>query len=270
MVGAALRAHVRCCPQDCASARPARPARQQRRSYGLHSGDSGGGLEPADIEGAPSRSHGPAAERPALGLGEPESTHRWTGTTCQAAPLACSDWSEERDGGRSRLDRVEGGGDNGKPGRTGLHPRLAVTGVLICAVVALVITPRDIISHRFTLSLFMRLRHQSPITLQWTITSDTPTASLWQAMYGFTHAALRVRSPGLACCVAGWSPPGGRARSESVLVPCTMLAWPVSIELIDVPFSHLSNGTIKHLTHEVIRNGEIKSIKVSTTSQARS
>jgi hypothetical protein len=39
------------------------------------------------------------------------------------------------------LDRVEGGGDNGKPGRTGRHPRLAVTGVLICAVGALVITP---------------------------------------------------------------------------------------------------------------------------------
>ena len=57
-----------------------------RRSYRLHSGGSGGGLEtsrsgaggglePADIEGARSRSHGPAAERPELGLGEPESTH---------------------------------------------------------------------------------------------------------------------------------------------------------------------------------------------------
>jgi hypothetical protein len=62
-------------------------------------------------------------------LGEPESTQRWTGTTCRAAPLAFSDWSEERDVGRSRLDRVEGGGDNGKPGREGTHPRLAVTGV---------------------------------------------------------------------------------------------------------------------------------------------
>ncbi len=113
--------------------------------------------EPADIEGARSRSHGPAAERPELGLGEPESTHRWTGTTCRAAPLACPDWSEERDVGRSRLDRVEGGGDNGKPGRTGRHPRVAVTGVLICAVGALVITPRDVILHRFALSLFKGL-----------------------------------------------------------------------------------------------------------------
>ncbi len=56
-----------------------------------------------------------------LGLGEQKSV-----TTCRAAPLACSYWSEERDVGRSQLDRVEGGGDNGKPGRTGRHPRLAV------------------------------------------------------------------------------------------------------------------------------------------------
>ena len=56
--------------------------------------------EPADIEGARSQSHGPAAERPAPGLGVPESTHRWTGTTCRAAPLVCSDWSEERYVGR--------------------------------------------------------------------------------------------------------------------------------------------------------------------------
>jgi hypothetical protein len=52
-------------------------------SYRLHSGGSGGGLEtsrggagggpePADIEGARSRSHGPAAERPAPGLGQQE------------------------------------------------------------------------------------------------------------------------------------------------------------------------------------------------------
>ncbi len=167
-------------PQDCASAQPAQSARQWRQSYKLHIGGSsgevtsytsaasvedrsrrsyrlhsggfstrlemsrggaGGGPEPADIEGARSRSHGPGAELPGLGLGEPESMHRWTGTTCRAAPLACSDWSEERDVGRSRLDQVEGGGDNGKPGRTGRHPRSAVTGVLICAVGALVITP---------------------------------------------------------------------------------------------------------------------------------
>jgi hypothetical protein len=55
------------------------------------------------------------------------------------------------------------------------------------------------------------------------------------------RAALRVRTPGLACCVAGCSPPSGRARFESALAPCSMLAWPVSIELTDLPFqvSHL-------------------------------
>jgi hypothetical protein len=123
-------------------------------------------LEPADIEGAHRLSHGPAAELPALGLGEPESAHRWTGTTCRAAPLACSDWSEERDVGRSRLDRVEGGGDNWKPGRAGSQPRLAVTGVLIRAVGALVITPRDVISHRLTLSLLKGLSRDQRTNLR--------------------------------------------------------------------------------------------------------
>jgi hypothetical protein len=60
------------------------------------------------------------------------------------------------------------------------------------------------------------------------------------------RAALRMRTPWLACCVAGWSPPGGRARSESVLAPCSMLAWQVSKELMDLPFSHLSHLAIKH------------------------
>jgi hypothetical protein len=65
------------------------------------------------------------------------------------------------------------------------------------------------------------------------------------------RAALRVRTPGLACCVAGCSPPGGRARSESVLAPCSMLAWPVSIELIDLPLSHLSHGAVKQVAGPV-------------------
>ncbi len=79
---------------------------------------------------ASSRSHGPAAERPELGLGEPESMHSWTGTTCRGWPLACSDWSEERDARRSRLDQVEGCGDNWKPARTGRPSRCAIAGVL--------------------------------------------------------------------------------------------------------------------------------------------
>jgi hypothetical protein len=61
------------------------------------------------------------------------------------------------------------------------------------------------------------------------------------------RAALRVGTPGLACCVAGWSPPGGRARSELVLVPSSMLAWPVSIELIDLPFAHLWHVAVKQV-----------------------
>ncbi len=60
------------------------------------------------------------------------------------------------------------------------------------------------------------------------------------------RAAPRVRTPGLACCVAGWLPPGGRARSESILAPCSMLALAVSIERIDLRFSHLSHVADKH------------------------
>ena len=66
-----------------------------------------------DAEGARRWSHEPTAVRPELGLGWPESTHRWTGpqTTCRAASLDCAGWSEERgrgDAGRAQLDRVEG------------------------------------------------------------------------------------------------------------------------------------------------------------------
>jgi hypothetical protein len=158
-------------------------------------GDAGGGPEPADIEAARSRSHGPAAERTELRLREQESTHRWTGTTCRAAPLACSDWSEERDVGRTRLDRVEGGGDDGKPGRTGRRPRCAVAGVLVCAVGALDITPRDLTSHRFTPSLSKgssRDQRATPVSDPVTmddcmITSDASNASSRQAMHGFKH-----------------------------------------------------------------------------------
>ncbi len=42
-------------------------------------GDVGGGPGPADIKGTRGRSpsHGPAADQPEIGLGEPESTHYW-------------------------------------------------------------------------------------------------------------------------------------------------------------------------------------------------
>jgi hypothetical protein len=46
---------------------------------------------------SPQLSNGPAAERPEpeLGLGESESTHRWTAAACRTPLLACSDWSRE-------------------------------------------------------------------------------------------------------------------------------------------------------------------------------
>ena len=57
-----------------------------------HDWDGGGARTRAtDSEGARSRSHEPAAVRPNLGLGWTESAHRWTGTTCRAAPLDCSE-----------------------------------------------------------------------------------------------------------------------------------------------------------------------------------
>jgi hypothetical protein len=111
---------------------------------GTTRGGIGGGPRPADIrvKGVRGRSHGTAAERSELGLGEPKSTLFRTGTICRAASLACSDWSGERDVGRSR---VEGGGDYGEPGPSGRRPRLAVAGASAqSAVTALGITLRDI------------------------------------------------------------------------------------------------------------------------------
>jgi hypothetical protein len=64
------------------------------------------------IDGARRRSHEPTAVWPKLGLGWPESTHRWTGPPGRAASLDCSERSNlkdsERDADRARLDRVEG------------------------------------------------------------------------------------------------------------------------------------------------------------------
>ncbi len=66
---------------------------------------------PADIKGARSRSHGPAAERTVLGLGEPESAHCWTGTACRAVALACS----VRRGASDRGWRQRNTGQDGPP-----------------------------------------------------------------------------------------------------------------------------------------------------------
>ncbi len=99
------------------------PCSEAAELQATHSSGADEGPEQSEIEGASSLSHGQAVERPELWLGEQESTHYWTGTTGRVASLACSDWSEERDVGRSRLDRVEGCGDNCEPGRTGSRTR---------------------------------------------------------------------------------------------------------------------------------------------------
>ena len=59
-------------------------------------------------QGARSCSHEPAAELPELGLGRPESAHRWTGTTCRVVLLDCYEWNKAEDVGRAGFDRVHG------------------------------------------------------------------------------------------------------------------------------------------------------------------
>jgi hypothetical protein len=41
---------------------------------------------------------------------------------------------------------------------------------------------------------------------------------------------------------------GGRARSESVSASCAVVGWALSIGLIDLPFSHWTHVTFKHLS----------------------
>jgi hypothetical protein len=50
---------------------------------GTQRSGAGRGPGPADIKGTSGRSYEPAAKRTKFGLGEPESTHCWTGTTCR-------------------------------------------------------------------------------------------------------------------------------------------------------------------------------------------
>jgi hypothetical protein len=90
----------------------------------------GGGtrIHTMDMDGARRRSHEPTAVRPELGLGWPESTHRWTGTSCRAASLDCSEWSEERVAGRARLDWVEGG-DSRRTGPTRSRTKMQDVGL---------------------------------------------------------------------------------------------------------------------------------------------
>jgi hypothetical protein len=60
--------------------------------------------------------------------------------------------------------------------------------------------------------------------------------------------AFRSSIAGVACRADGCVPSGGRARSESVSASCAMVGWALSIGLIDLPFSHWTHVTFKHLS----------------------
>ncbi len=63
--------------------------------------------------------------------------------------------------------------------------------------------------------------------------------------------ALRVRTPWLACCAAGWSPQGGRARSESVILRQLRLplrgAWALTSS--GLPWAGPGDLTTHHVTN---------------------
>jgi hypothetical protein len=87
-----------------------------RRSYKLHTAAAPG---PADIKVARGRTHEPAAERQEIlpVLGEPESAHCWTGTTCWAASESLHSLHAPTAVGRgTRLGWVE---DYGGPSQAG-------------------------------------------------------------------------------------------------------------------------------------------------------
>jgi hypothetical protein len=59
-------------------------------------------------------------------------------------------------------------------------------------------------------------------------------ATTWPALS--RRVALRRRIAGVSCCADGCLPSDGRARSESVSASCAMVAWALSMVLIDLPF----------------------------------
>ena len=83
-----------------------------------------------------------------LGLGWPESAHRWTGTPGRAASLDCSEGSlrRERDAAWARLDRRRVETRGGGPGRAGWgskHVPLGADGALIPTRITGVVGPGD-------------------------------------------------------------------------------------------------------------------------------
>ena len=69
-------------------------------------------------------------------------------------------------------------------------------------------------------------------------------ATTWPAVR--RRVALRSSMVGVACRADGCLPSGGRARSESVSASCALVAWVLSIVLIDLPFSPWTHVTFKH------------------------
>ncbi len=214
MLGGALRAHVRRTVHQCgrrsrlgsaggvtsytlaasvqAWTRRRRAAAsvedRSRQSYRLHShgGGSGGGLEtscsgagggpePADIEGAHSWSHRPAAAGGGQSSDSESRSLRIAGLGQRPGPRHSPALTRVRRGtsdghGWIRSKAVEITGS--RVGRAAIQD-VPLREFLVCAVEALALTPRDLISHRFTLSLYKKLsreqRYQSPIQLQWMI-----------------------------------------------------------------------------------------------------
>jgi hypothetical protein len=60
------------------------------------------------------------------------------------------------------------------------------------------------------------------------------------------RVALRSSIAGVSCCADGCLPSDRRARSESVSVSCAMVAWELSMVLIDLSFSHWTHVAFKH------------------------
>ena len=70
-------------------------------------------------------------------------------------------------------------------------------------------------------------------------------ATPWPAVR--RRVTLRSSIAGVACRADGCLPSGGRARSEPVSASCAMVGWALSIGLIDLPFSHWTHVTFKHM-----------------------
>jgi hypothetical protein len=69
-------------------------------------------------------------------------------------------------------------------------------------------------------------------------------ATTWPAV--LRRVALRRTIVGVACRGDGCLPTGERAISESVSASCALVAWALSMVLIDLPFSPWTHVSFKH------------------------